>query len=178
MTTLPRTATASEQIRLLAVLRLDDGWSRQDVCEFFGVSARSLNRWCKNRRDGGGDAGLLTRPRSGRPPKLDDGQAEQVLACLERSACDFGFATDRWTAPRVAAVIDERFGVGFNARYLNDWLGRRGVTPQMPQRRPRERNEMLIDAWVRREWPRVKKRRVNCMRPLVLRTKAGFCSRH
>ena len=176
MTTLPRTATASEQVRLLATLRLDDGWSRQDVCEFFDVSTRSLNRWRKGRRDGG-EARLLTRPRSGRPPKLDDARAGQVLAWLERSACDFGFATDRWTAPRVAAVIDERFGVRFNARYLNDWLGRRGVTPQMPQRRPRERDEGAIDAWVRHDWPRVKKRRVTCTRPLVLRTKAGSCWR-
>ena len=105
--TMPRTATASEQVRLLAMLRLDDGWSRQDVCEFFGVSTRSLNRWCRNRRDGG-EAGLLTRPRSGRPPKLDDQQAQQVLACLGRSARDFGFATERWTAPRVAAVVEQR----------------------------------------------------------------------
>ena len=170
-------ASASEQVRLLAVLRLDDGWSRQDVCDFFDISMRSVKRWCKDRRDAGGDAGLLTRPRSGRPPKLGDAQAQQVLGWLGRSACDFGFATDRWTAPRVAAVIDERLGVRFNARYLNDWLGRRGVTPQMPQRRPRERDEALIDAWVRRDWPRVKKRRVTCTRPLVLRTKAGSCWR-
>jgi transposase len=177
MTTLPRTASASEQMRLLAMLRLDEGWSRQDVCEFFGVSTRSLDRWGKNRRDGG-EAGLLTKPRSGRPPKLDDAQAAQVIAWLVgTSACDFGFATDRWTAPRVAAVIDERFGVRFNARYLNDWLGRRGITPQMPQRRPRERDQAAIDTWVRRDWPRVKKRRVTCTPPLVLRTKAGSCWR-
>jgi transposase len=176
MTTLPRTATASEQVRRLAMLRLDDGWSRQDVCEFVGVSRRSLNRWCRNRRDGG-EAGLLTRPRSGRPPKLTDGQAAEVLAWLTRGACDFGFATERWTAPRVAAVIGQRWGVRFNARYLNDWLGRRGITPQMPQRRPRERDQGLIDAWVRREWPRVKKRPATCTRPLVLRTKAGSCLR-
>lgn len=161
---------------MLAMLRLDDGWSRQDVCEFCGVSTRSLNRWCKHRREAG-DAGLLTRPRSGRPPKLDDGHAAEVLAWLERSACAFGFSTDRWTAPRIAAVITERFGVRFNARYLNAWLGRRGVTPQMPQRRPRERDDAAIDAWVRHDWPRVKKRRVTCTPPSAFRTKADFCWR-
>ena len=92
------------------MLRLDDGWNPEDVCEFLGVSRRSLNRWSKNRRDDG-DAGLLTKPRSGRPPKLDDEQARQVLAWLGRSACDFGFVTERWTAPRVAAVVEQRFGV-------------------------------------------------------------------
>lgn len=177
MMTLPRTANASEQVRLLAMLRLDEGWSRQDVCEFLGVSGRSLRRWRKQMRDGDGDVGLLDKPRCGRPAKLDDVQAAQVLSWLGRSACDFGFATERWTAPRVSALIEQHLGVRFNARYLNDWLGRRGITPQMPQRQPRERDQGSIDAWVRRDWPRVKKKRVTCTRPLVLRTKAGFCSR-
>ena len=52
-----------------------------------------------------------------------------------------------------------------------------GITPQMPQRQPRERDQALIDAWVRRDWPRVKKRRGICTQPLVLRTKAGSCWR-
>src|SRR6476619_5639078 len=110
MTTLPWTASVSEQVRLLAMLRLADGWSRQEVCEFLGVSRRSVTRWRRNLREGG-EAGLLTKPRSGRPCKLDDAQAAQVLAWLGRSARDFGFATDRWTAPRVAAVVRERFAV-------------------------------------------------------------------
>src|SRR5947207_5732241 len=170
MMTLPWTASASEQVRRLAMLRLADGWSRQDVCDFLGISGRSVSRWRSNLRDRG-EAGLLTRQRCGRPPKLDDAQSRQVLSWLARSACDFGFASERWTAPRVAVVIEQRLGVRFNARYLNDWLGRRGVTPQMPQmpqRVPRERDQAVVDAWVRREWPRVKKRRVTCTRPLVL----------
>jgi transposase len=176
MTTLPWTATASEQIRLLAMLRLADGWSRQDVCDFLGVSGRSVNRWSRNLRELG-PVGLVNRPRCGRPPKLTDGRAATVLSWLTRSACDFGFATERWTAPRVAAVIEQRWGVRFNARYLNDWLGRRGVTPQMPQRQPRERDQAAIDAWVRHQWPRVKKRRATCTRPSVLPTRAGSCWR-
>jgi transposase len=157
------------------MLRLAEGWSPQDVCEFLGVSGRSLRRWSARLRDDGA-AGLLTRPRCGRPPKLGDRQARQVLSWLGSSACDFGFATERWTAPRVAAVVEQEFGVRFNARYLNRWLGRRGVTPQMPRRQPRERDEAAIDAWVRRDWPRVKKRRGTCVPRLASRTRAGSCS--
>src|SRR5438552_10376343 len=138
MTRLPWTAPLSEQVRLLAVLRLADGWSQQEVAEFLGVSGRSVRRWRKHLRDEG-VSGLSTKPRCGRPPKLDAMQAGQVRSWLDRSARDFGFATERWTAPRVAALVEERLGVRFNARYVNDWLGRRGVTPQMPQRQPRER---------------------------------------
>src|SRR6266498_916262 len=58
------------------------------------------------------------------------------------SPCDFGFVTERWTAPRVALLIERRFGVRMNHRYLNDWLRHRGgITPQVPERRPRERDQ-------------------------------------
>ncbi len=163
MTTLPWTAHASEQLRLLAMLRVADGWSQQFVADFLGVSRRSIVRWrSRFRREG--EAGLLPRSRSGRPAKLSDEQAELVLSWIERSACDFGFDTEWWTAPRLAWLIEQAFGVGMNARYLNDWLGRRGITPQMPQHQPRERDPVRIEGWMRHQWPRIKKRRVICGR--------------
>src|SRR5438093_4581721 len=142
MTILPWTAQVSEQVRLLAMLRLAEGWSQQEVADFVGVSRRSVRRWQKSLREEG-EAGLRTRPRPGRPPKLQAEQAEQVLSWLDRSACDFGFPTERWTAPRLVSLIDQRWGIGVSAGYLNDWLRQRGVTPQMPQRQPRERDDVL-----------------------------------
>lgn len=175
MLILPRTAPVLEQVRLLAILRLADGWTRQEVAEFLDISTRTVGRWRQRfRREG--EAGLACPPGRGRPPKLDAVQARQVLGWLDRSACDFGFTTERWTAPRVASLIEQNFALRFNARYLNDWLRRHGMTPQMPQRQPRERNQALIDAWVEHQWPRIKKRPATCTQPLDLLTKAGSCS--
>jgi transposase len=176
MTTLPWTAQAqaSEQLRLLAMFRVADGWSQQFVADFLGVSRRTVVRW-RGRFRREGEAGLLPRSRPGRPPKLSDRQAEQVLSWIEHSACDFGFDNEWWIAPRLAWLIEQRLGVRMNPRYLNDWLARRGITPQMPQHQPRERNEQLINAWMRHQWPRIKKRREACTEPLFLRTKAGSC---
>lgn len=79
---------------------------------------------------------------------------------LEQSPCAFGFVTERWTAPRVALLIARHFDVQMNHRYLNDWLWRHGrITPQVPERRARERDEGAIQQWVRGRWPLVKKRR-------------------
>jgi transposase len=174
--TLPRTALVLEQIRLLAVLRLADGWSQRDVADFLEVSVRSVRRWRHDFRRNG-EAGLAPRSGRGRPCKLDRAQAEQVLSWLDRSACEFGFVTDRWTAPRLASVIEQRLGIRLNPRYLSAWLRRHGVTPQMPQRQPRERDDALIDAWVRYQWPRLKKRRKPCTGPLVLQMNPASCWR-
>jgi transposase len=123
----------------------------------------------------GGDAALEPAPRPGRPPKLDEGQARQVLAWVRQSPCDFGFPTERWTAQRVAAVLRERLGVVMNHRYLNDWLARRRLTPQTPPRQAKERDQGLIDRWVGDEWPRVKRRPAGWARPSAFPTRPG-CS--
>jgi transposase len=164
MTLLPWTAPIAEQVRILALLRWSQGWTQEEVAEFLGVHPRTVRRWRRRlRREG--ETGLSNRRRSGRPPKLSAAQTEQVLCWIEHNPRDFGFVTQRWTAPRLAAVIEEAFGVQLNHRYLNDWLRRHGVTPQIPERQPRERDPLLIEAWIRHQWPRIKKKPATCTHP-------------
>jgi transposase len=146
-----------ERIRHLGISLLEGGESAADVAESLGVSERSVWRWQRRWRFDGA-AGLAAKPGRGRPPKLTDGQAARVLSWIDRSPRDFGFATERWTAPRVADVLWRELRVRMNHRYLNDWLARRGVTPQVPQRVPRERDEAAVAAWVAGRWPLIKKR--------------------
>lgn len=145
-----------EHRRRLAVARVRDGYSADEVAEFLGVSGRAVRGWVAAFRDGGAD-GLGSRAVPGRPPKLTDDQEAVVLGWLDRPPTDLGFATDLWTAARVGQLIDRRWGIGFNHRYLADWLGRRGLTPQKPRRVPRERDPRAIAAWARDEWPRIQK---------------------
>lgn len=142
----------------MAVMLALEGEPPEQVADVLGVSERSVWRWL-GAFHSHGDAGLLTRPGQGRPPKLSDAQARRVLGWLEQSPCAFGFVTERWTAPRVAFLIARHFDVRMNHRYLNDWLWRHGrITPQVPERRARERDEGAIRQWVEGRWPLIKKR--------------------
>jgi transposase len=167
---LPWKAQSLPDVRRVAVQRVAEGESPGEVAESLRVTRRSVERWVRAWEDGG-VAALEPAPRPGRPPKLDDGQAREVLGWVRQSPCDFGFPTERWTAPRVAAVLRERLGVEMNHRYLNDWLARRGVTPQTPPRQAKERDEGMIEHWVRCEWPRVKKRPAAWAPPSALPTR-------
>jgi transposase len=161
-------------LRQIAVARMiEQSESAADVAESLGVSVRSAERWCRAWRLSG-EQGLVARPRSGRPPKLDAAQEAQVLGWIRQSPTLFGFVTEQWTAPRVAQLIENKLGVQMHPRYLNAWLSQRRITPQIPRKVPRERDEALIDWWVRREWPRLKKTRDRVMQPLLSATKAGF----
>ena len=98
---------------------------------------------------------MAFKPHPGRKPKLTLGRQRQVLSWLRKNPKSFGFATELWSAPRIAKVIRRKWGVRFHPRYLNAWLTERDVTPQKPQKRARERNEAAIKRWVRYKWPRI-----------------------
>jgi transposase len=170
---MPRKADASHHLRRLAVSRVKDGYKVVAVARFLGVSERSVRRWVARERSSG-DSALATRPRSGRPPKLNDRQAATVLSWLEHSPCDFGFVTRRWTAPRVAELIERQWGVRMNYRYVSDWLTRNGITPQIPARVAQERDDEEVRWWVSRVWPRIVKSASDTGADLVFTDESGL----
>lgn len=76
---------------------------------------------------------------------------------LLKGAAAAGFPTDLWTCPRVAQVIQKRFGVGYHVDHIGRLLHGLGWSPQKPERRAVERNEAEIRRWAKEDWPRVKK---------------------
>src|SRR5512135_42178 len=66
-----------EHRRLLAVQRVLEGYSTEEVADFLGVDPRSVRRWIAAFRHEG-SAGLLARPAAGRPCKLTNTQ-EKII---------------------------------------------------------------------------------------------------
>lgn len=169
---LPRKAEPSEGVRRLAAELVEEGESPVDVAERLGVCERSVWRWLKTARTSGGS--LATARRSGRPPTLTPQLGDKLLGWLGRSPCEFGFTTERWTAPRLSRVLSQEAGVRINHRYLNDWLGRHGITPQLPERVPRERDEKKLAAWARVQWPLIQDDVINQHATLGFTDESGF----
>jgi transposase len=148
---------ALETVRRLTIERVCDGDTPREAAEQVGVSLRSVRRWLRAWRCRG-EEGLIGGHSPGAPRKLTSEQESQILGWLEAEPGEFGFPTQRWTAVRLGVLIEHFFGVQMNHRYLNAWLWHRGITPQLPQRKPRERDDQAIETWVRHEWPRIKKK--------------------
>lgn len=151
-----RTAHDKELRRRLAVERVKEGWNTKDVADFLHVTMRSVQKWVKAERDGG-SAALTAKPYPGHP-KLTPQQAASGLEWLTHNPREFGFVTELWTAGRVTSLIEKRFHVVFNSNYVNAWLARRKITPQKPERVPRERNSQKIDGWIAEDLPRIQKK--------------------
>ena len=147
-----------ERRRKLAVARVNEGYSQQEVAVFLGVHRGTVSRWVCTARERGTDA-LKAKPTPGRPRKLTARQEKTVLSWIAKPPTSFGFATDLWTSRRLAALIEGRLGIRFNANYLVEWLRARKHTPQKPDQPARERNEAAIVRWTEEDWPRLQKKR-------------------
>jgi transposase len=80
---------------------------------------------------------------------------EQALLAGAQAA---GFDNDLWTCPRVAQLIRQRFDIGYHVDHLGRLLRSLGWSPQRPERRARERDEVQIGRWIKEQWPRIKKK--------------------
>ena len=70
----------------------------------------------------------------------------------------FGGLEEASARSGLAQLIRQEWEISFHPRYLSAWLRVRGLTPQKPQRVPRERDPERIAAWLTAQWPRIKKR--------------------
>lgn len=151
------TPEQKEERRLVAVALLQSGrMSQAQIARHLGVSRRTISIWARHITEGGKDA-LRRRVHPGRKPRLDAKQWQQVLDTLQQGAQAAGFPTERWTLSRIQSVILDQFGVHYNAHYLSERLHRLDWSVQEPAAPARERNDQLVEAWLKGDWPRIKK---------------------
>jgi transposase len=167
-----RWTPAQVEERRLAAARLlrAGGLAQAEIARRVGVSRASVTRW-KRRLERAGLRGMRRRAPTGRPSRLRPDQWARLLRVLRRGAVVAGFETERWTLPRIAAVVERTFGVRYHPRSLGPALGARGWSPQRPVARARERDDALVEAWLRRDWPRVKRGLAAAGAPLSLWTR-------
>src|SRR5436309_2547469 len=92
--------------RLLRAGRL----SQAEIARRLGVSRMAVSQWAEQlTHSPQGLAALRRRHKPGRPPRLTTQQWQDLLDVLAEGAMRSGFATERWTLPRVRAVIGRRF---------------------------------------------------------------------
>lgn len=146
-----------EQRRQRAVELMQQGHDDVTIAQRLNTTRQSVWRWRKayKRR---GEKALAHKPVPGRPARLSHQQKRGLVARLVKGALVHGFATDLWTCPRIAQVIEERYGVRYHVDHIPRLLASLGLSCQKPERRAIERNEEVIRRWMQKDWPRIKKR--------------------
>jgi len=146
--------------------------TQAQIARRLGVSRTSVHRWHLAWQKAG-VAGLRRAGRAGRKPRLDREDVRELDRALRQGAVAHGFSNEMWTLPRVARVIEKITGVRYHPGHVWRILRALEWTLQRPARRARERKEALIQRWVSKDWPRVKKTLAGSGPGSSSKTKAG-----
>lgn len=149
-----------EKRRLDAIALFEDGMAQVAIAKKLRIHDRTVRRWIASYRQEG-RKGVAAKPAPGRPPKLSAVQQGTLAKMLDKGAVANGYSTELWTCPRVARVVEKRFGISYHVDHMGRLLKSMGFTPQKPERRARERDEAGIRRWVRRDWSDIKKKPVD-----------------
>lgn len=169
MTWIPKKLTREQMAerRAEGVRLLEAGEKRQvQIARELGVSEAAVSVWNKKLQEQGPQA-LEARQASGRPARLSPADRQKLEEKLRLGALAAGFPTEQWTQARVKKVIEQEFGVVYHRDYISRLLGAMGWSVQKPDSRAIERDEELILAWLKRDWPRIKKGSTACGRNRV-----------
>ena len=123
--------------RLLGLANVMDGMGRERAARQAGMDRQTLRDWVI-RFNAEGLEGLRDRPRSGRPPWLDDGQLAALKALVLRGPDPERDGVSTWRAKDLCRIVAQRFGVRYAEngmlRLLHDlglsWRKTRALHPE------------------------------------------------
>ena len=145
-----------EAMRERAVRQVQEGESPEVVARVLGLDRSTVYGWLARYRRGGFGA-LKAKPLFGRPPKLDGRALKWIYATVtQKIHCRSKFAFALWTREMVATLIKDKFKIGLSLVSVGRLLAQLGITCQRPLHRALERDEALVQQWLKKEYPQIK----------------------
>ena len=166
-----------EHLRLLAVRRVvEGGEAPSEVMRSLGLCRTSIYPWLR-RHARKGEAGLRARKSNGPPRKLTDPQRRKVRGWIVgKDPRQYGFEFGLWTRQIVAVLIAEKFGIALGLTAVGRLLASLEITPQKPLRRAYERDPEAVAQWVKKDYPRLRRRARAVGATIFFLDEAGFSS--
>jgi transposase len=138
-----RVGTGETSLRCTAIQMLIVGIARQQVCAALLVDNRSLRRWVSAFNERGVD-GLTSEPRSGRPPKIQKEQVDELVELIEQPE---QANRDFWTARAFHGYIQEKYQVDCSYETVVRFFHEQNFALKVPQPWPDRQDEKQREAF-------------------------------
>jgi len=145
-----------EAMRERAVCSVQDGESPEVVARVMGIDRSTIYSWLAQYRRGGWGA-LKAKPLFGRPPKLDGRKLKWIYNTVtQKNPLQLKFTFALWTREMVAKLIKDKFNISLSLVSVGRLLAQLGITCQRPLHRALERDEALVQQWLKQEYPKIR----------------------
>src|SRR5215472_4100832 len=145
-----------EAMRERAVRSVQNGESPEVVARVIGVNRSTMYGWLAQYRRGGWRA-LNAKPLFGRPPKLDSKKLKWIYDTVtQKNPLQLKFAFALWTREMVVKLIKDRFNISLSLASVGRLLAQLGISCQKPLHHAFERDEALVQQWLKQEYPKIK----------------------
>ena len=143
--------------RIHATLLNHDGKTSGEISEILNAPRSKVSQWLLNYETGGHES-FLEGHRSGRPSGLDDRQKKELTDIVESGPVAYGFLGGVWTAVMIGRVIQNEFGIEYNARHVRRILSALDFSLQRPKRLLAKADPSQQNKWKRYTYPLIKKK--------------------
>ena len=145
-----------EAMRERAVRSVQNGESPEIVARIIGVNRSTMYGWLAQYRRGGWGA-LKAKPLFGRPPKLEGKKLKWIYDTVtQKNPLQLKFAFALWTREMVAKLIKDKFNISLSLVSVGRLLAQLGISCQKPLHHALERDEALVQQWLKQEYPKIK----------------------
>ena len=117
---------------MLAIALVMEGVDRTTAARSCGMDRQTLRDWV-HRYNAEGVAGLVDRPRPGRPPRLSGAELDDLIEIVEAGPDVEIDGVVRWRCADLAGVVAARFGVTLSERSVGRLLNDRGYVRLKPR---------------------------------------------
>ncbi len=122
-------------IRVRAVKACLSGMPVAKVAKAYQTHRSTVHRWVARYENENGEKGLVRKPVSGRPRKLENLDEFGLSSIVLKPASNFGYETDFWTCGRLLQVTRKEFGIEISKWTIWRRLREAGLTYQKPGRK-------------------------------------------
>lgn len=146
-----------EAIRIRAVKRVEDGESPEVVIKALGMTRGCIYKWIAKYREGGIET-LKAKPLNGRPLKLNGRQLQWIFKTVTtKNPLQLKFPYALWTREMVKELIENKYGITISIVSVGRLLKKLGLSCQKPLMRAFQQDPVVVQEWVEREYPKIRK---------------------
>ena len=160
-------------MKIAALLMLAMEIPEEEIADIWGISLRTLYNW-RNNFLAKGMRSFAARRKKGHPARLSEAQKQELKQLVLDGPEQAGFSRGTWTSAMIQEIIEKKYKVSYNRRYVCDLLKQIGVSYQKGKYISDQYDSKERILWKNETWPNLLERAKRENAVILFEDEVGF----